>query len=405
MTSILVFIILTIMSTSVSAANESTSGEKRLLTAELTWKMKRIGSPVISPDGKWIVAPVTSYNIEEDKSHTDLWLFSPDGSVERQLTITGFADGQPVFSPDGSKLAFVSRRNDDDASQVYLLPMNEPGEAIRLTDMPTGVSSPKWAGDYIYFISNVWPEMNRDEMKEKIKKNKESKMSARTWNALPYSHWDQWLDEERQAHLFRIPSGGGETANITMPTGWELPRSSQGSSSYDVSSDGQFVAFNADSKRDGVDPNLDIFLVKAGGSEAINITEGNEATDASPLFSPDNRYLAYTRQEIKGFYADTRRLVIHDLKTGVQRVITGDWDRSADGLVWLPDASGLYGAIDDAGTSRIYHIDINKPGLLEVTGETSFSGLSLSNNGTLVAVKQSFLYPPGIVVVNTSNGD
>jgi dipeptidyl aminopeptidase/acylaminoacyl peptidase len=404
MTNILGLIILILMSTSVSATSKSAAGEKRLLSAEVTWEMKRIGSPVISPDGRWIVAPVTRYTIDDDKSHTDLWLFSPDGTIEKQLTITGFADGQPVFSPDGSKLAFVSRRDDDDASQVYLLPINEPGEAIRLTEMPTGVSAPKWAGDYIYFISNVWPEMNQEAMKEKIKKNKDSKMSARTWNSLPYSHWDQWLDEERQAHLFRIPSKGGEKENITMPTGWELPRSSQGSTSYDVSADGQFVAFMADSKRDGVDPNLDIFLVKAGSSEAINITEGNEATDANPLFSPDNRYLAYSRQEIRGFYADTRRLVLHDLKTGAHREITGDWDRSADGLVWLPDASGLYGAIDDAGTSRIYHIDITKPGVLEVTGETSFSGLSVSGNGTLVAVNQSFLYPPRLVVVNTSNG-
>jgi dipeptidyl aminopeptidase/acylaminoacyl peptidase len=400
------FRIIILLLMSVTAGKQDlNAGEKKTLSAGIAWEMKRIGSPVISPDGRWVVAPVTRYTIDDDKSHTDLWLFAPDGSAQRQLTMSGFTDGQPVFSPDGSTLAFVSRRDKDEASQIYLLPLNEPGEAIRLTEIPTGVSAPKWAGDYIYFISSVWPQMNWEEMKEKVKAGSDSKMSARTWNALPYSHWDQWLDEERQAHLYRIPASGGEAEAITLPTGWELPRSTQGSSSYDVSPDGIFVAFSADSRNDGVDPDMDIFLVRAGSRDAVNITVENKAVDANPQFSPDNRYLAYLRQEIKGFYADKRRLILHDLKTGDQRVVGGDWDRSADGLVWLPDASGLYGAIDDAGTNRIYHVDLNLEKAREVTGETSFSGLAISDNGTLVAVNQGFLFPPRLVVIDTVNGE
>ena len=380
------------------------SEETRSLSAEVLWEMKRIGSPVISPDGRWVVAPVTRYTTDDDKSHTDLWLFATDGSVERQLTVSGFADGQPAFSPDGSQLAFISRRDQDDSSQIYLLPVKEPGEATRLTEVPTGVSAPKWAGSYIYFITRIWPGKSWEEMKEQVKKDKESKMSAHTWNALPYAHWDTWIDEERQAHLYRIPAAGGDVEPITLPTGWELPRSSQGPSSYDVAPDNSWVAFTADSQRDGVDPEMDIFLVKPGSSDALNITPDNEASDSNPLFSPGSRYLAFNQQRIKGFYADTRRLVLHDLQTGRQREVTGDWDRSADGLVWMPDGSGLYGAIDDAGTRRVYHIDIAGRSPRPVTGETDYSGLSVSDNGALVASNQSFLYPPRLVVVDTGNG-
>jgi dipeptidyl aminopeptidase/acylaminoacyl peptidase len=381
------------------------TGEKKLLSAEVLWEMKRTGSPVISPDGRWIVAPVTRYTVDNNKSHTDLWLFTPDGKTERQLTSTGFADGQPVFSPDGATLAFVSRRDQDDASQVYLLPMNEPGEATRLTEIPTGVNAPKWAGNHIYFISNVWPELSWKEMAEKIKKDRDSNISARAWNALPYAHWDQWLYEDRQAHIFRVPVTGGEAEAVTLPAGWELPRSTQGSSTYDVSPDGSFVAFTADSKRDGVDPQYDIFLLRTGTGEAVNISMDNEATCATPLFSPKNTYLAYNQQSVKGFYADTRRLVLHNLKTGEQRVLTGDWDRSADGLVWMPDESGLFGSIDDAGTRRIYHIDARRGTVRAITGETDFSGLSISGKGALIALNQGFLFPPRIVSVNTRNGE
>jgi dipeptidyl aminopeptidase/acylaminoacyl peptidase len=377
---------------------------KKLLSAEVLWEMRRIGSPVISPDGRWVVAPVTRYTVSDNKSHTDLWLFTPDGTVERQLTATGFADGQPAFSPDGSTLAFVSRRDQDDASQVYLLPMNEPGEATRLTEIPTGVNAPKWVGNHIYFISNVWPGMSWEEMAKKIKEDGDSTVSARAWNALPYAHWDQWLDESRQAHIFRIPATGGDTEAVTLPAGWELPRSAQGPSTYDVSPDGSFVAFVADSRRDGVDPRYDIFLLSTGSTEAVNISEDAE-TGSTPLFSPDNRYVAYNQQSIKGFYADTRRLVLYNLETGSRRVVTGDWDRSADGLVWMPDGTGLFGSIDDAGTRRIYQIDARRGTARAITGETDFSGLAISGQGTLVALNQGFLFPPRLVSVNSKNGE
>jgi Tol biopolymer transport system component len=281
----LIFIVL-IMTVTADRAQALNNNDNRHLTAEVLWELKRTGPPVISPDGRWVVAPVTRYTVNDDKSHTDLWLFASDGSVERQLTMSGFADGQPAFSPDGSKLAFVSRRDQDDASQIYLLPVREPGEATRLTEIPTGVSAPKWSGEEIYFISRVWPEKTWEEMAEKVKKERESHMSARTWNELPYAHWDTWIDEQRQAHLYRIPASGGEAVPITLPTGWELPRSTQGPSTYDVAPDGSYVAFSADSKRDGVDPEMDIFLVRPGSSEAVNITPGNEATDAIPFSVP-----------------------------------------------------------------------------------------------------------------------
>jgi dipeptidyl aminopeptidase/acylaminoacyl peptidase len=400
----LVFILFLIITAAAGQAQTVINNNDRLLTSEVLWDLKRLGPPVISPDGRWVVAPVTRYTKNDDKSHTDLWLFAADGSIERQLTMSGFADGQPVFSPDGSKLAFVSRRNQDDASQIYLLPIREPGEAVRLTEIPTGVSSPKWAGNHIYFISRVWPKKNWEEMSEKIKKEKENHISARTWSELPYAHWDSWIDEQRQAHLYRIPASGGEAEPITLPTGWELPRSTQGPSTYDVARDGSYVAFSADSKRNVVAPDIDIFLVRPGSSEAVNITPASEAPDVNPLFSPDSRHLAFNRQKIIGFYADTRRLYLHDIKTGIQRSVAGDWDRSTDGLVWLPDGTGMYGEIDDAGTKRIYHINIATGAPRSITAETDFSNLAVSGNGTLIAVNQSFLHPPQLVVVNPRTG-
>jgi dipeptidyl aminopeptidase/acylaminoacyl peptidase len=377
----------------------------RTLSADVLWQLKRIGAPVVSPDGRWVVAPVTRYTVEDDRSHTDLWLFASDGSVERALTRHGSAEGQATFSPDGRMLAFVTRRDGDDAGQIYLLPMDQPGEARRLTEVPTGVSAPAWVGEHIYFISNVLPGKTWDEMKAELERRGKDHVSAHRWTSLPTSSWDRWLDETRQAHLYRIPAAGGAIEPITMQTGLELPRASQGRNSYDVAPDGSLVAFSADSRSDGVSPKMDLFLVRPGEDRATNITEANVAPDANPRFSPDGRWLAYTTQRIRGFYADTRRLVIYDVAGGAHREVTTDWDRSADGLVWAPDGRGLYGAIDDAGTSRVYHIPVDgRQQPRAITGETDFGSLDIARNGTLVGLNQSFLYPPRVVVIDPRRG-
>ncbi len=439
---------------------ETDENSKGLLSAEVLWKMQRIGSPIISPDGKWVVAPVTRYTVDDDKSHTDLWIFSEDGSVERPLTRHGSADGQPVFSPDGSLLAFLSRRDNDETSQIYILPLSEPGEAVRLVTVPTGVNAPKWVGDHIYFITRVWPAKSWQEMEEEMERQSKSHVSAHIWNEMPYSHWDHWLDEERQAHIYRVPVGksvltsaknaGGRSAAgqsaiaseiagedtdgnhtttraknentgdsddkngdlvslrlvepVTLPTGRELPRSTQGLSTYDVSFEGSHVVFSSDTNRDDTNPKMDLYLTVPGTGEALNITPENDAPDSNPLFSPDGSKIAYNQQQIPGFYADTRRLVLYDIGSGAHNVLTEDWDRSADGLIWAPDGDGLFGAIDDAGTRRIYSISSETGEPHPVTGETDFMSLSISQTGVLAGLNQSFLYPPRVVLIHPSDG-
>ncbi len=376
----------------------------RTLSAEVLWELKRLGAPVISPDGHWVVAPVTRYTVEEDKSHTDLWLFATDGTVERPLTQHGSSAGQAVFSPDGQTLAFVTRRESDEAGQIYLLPMDQPGEARRLTEVPTGVNAPAWVGEHIYFISNVWPGRSWEEMAEELERRRRSHKSAHTWNALPTSSWDRWVDETRQAHLFRIPAVGGPIEAITEPTGWELPRPSQSRASYDVAPDESLVVFSANSARDDVKPNMDLFFVRPGSAEAWNITADNDAPDTNPLFSPDGRRLAYTSQRIPGFYADKRRLMVYDVAAETRREHVTDWDRSAEGLVWAPDGRSLFGAIDDAGTRRVYHIPLDGQAPRPVTRDRDFGSLDVASEGTLIGLNQSFLHPPQLVVIDPHAG-
>lgn len=380
--------------------------DTQYLTQELIWKIERIGAPVIAPQGGHIVAPVTRYNLDTDQGETRLWLFNADGSVQRPLTADGQRASNAVFNKDGTKLAFISQRGDDSAGQIYVLPMDGPGEANRISDVPTGVSGMKWIGEHFYFVSNIWPGLDWDEQKERLQEERDKHVSAYKWTRLPYSSFDRYIDESRQFHIFRIPAEGGDIDRITEHFERELPRSGAGANSFDVSPDERWVAFVSDSAEQGAENSInDIFLARIGGDNILNITEANDGSDSNPMFSPDGRTLAFTQQKIVGFYADTANVVLHNLSNHQQRVITDDWDRSARGLVWTPESNGFYGSIDDAGTSRVYRISASDGEVRQVTNETNVGGLSIANDGTLVGTNESFLYPARLVRIDTDSGE
>ncbi|MFO7763822.1 MAG: S9 family peptidase [Wenzhouxiangellaceae bacterium] len=380
--------------------------DNKPLSAEVLWQLDRLGAPVISPQGEHVVVPATSYEVESDESETRLWLLDRgEPRDQRPISMTGASASSPAFSPDGSMLAFISKREEDDAGQVYLLPMDAPGEATRLTEVPTGVSALKWVGEHIYFISSVWPGKTFDEMAEALEQDEERQVSAHVWTELPYAYFDTWLDADRENHLFRVPAAGGEVQPLSQPAGLALSPSSPGTGDYDVSPDGERLAIVADSAEDGVYPDLDVYLVETGGDDPQNITQGNAAPDTAPMFSPDGRLLAFTRQHIPGFYGDQRKLMLHELATGRTRLLHGDWDRSADGLVWAPDSAGFFGAIDDAGTRRVYFLPLSGADPVALTDATNYDALAVADDGTLVARNQSFVHPPRIVRVDVEGGE
>jgi dipeptidyl aminopeptidase/acylaminoacyl peptidase len=370
-------------------------------SAERSWQVQRIGAPSITPDGSAIVAPVTSYDLKENKGLTDLWLWSADGKVQRALTTNPAADSSPVVSPDGRTVAFVSQRNGDSAAQLYLLPL-AGGEPTRITNVPTGVAQPRWFPDSrrIAFLSRVWPDLDTMEKQgSRQKERADAKTTAQAWDGGPIYYWDTWLDD-RQLHVLSVGVEGGEPSNLTAGTGLELPRTAVQFESplYDISPDGRELAFVADSNPAANTTNLDVYTVPVGGKTAVNRTAANEAADTVPLYSPDGRWLAWGQQRTKGFYGDIRRLMLLDRRGGAVREVLGDaWDRSAEGLAWAPDSKRLYGAIDDAGSGRVYEIPLDgKPRLL--TGEETYASLAVASDaGTVVGLRQTFVEPPTLV--------
>src|SRR3954452_4786718 len=144
----------------VTLCAAASAAEPRLLTPHDLWAIKRVGSPALSPDGKFAVFPVQQWNVEKNKSSSNLWTVALASGEVRQLTTAAeTTEDAPMWSPDGTRIAFTSKRGEDENATLYVIPF-AGGEAEKIIDLPSAIAAPKWLGDgkSIVFATTVIPE-------------------------------------------------------------------------------------------------------------------------------------------------------------------------------------------------------------------------------------------------------
>jgi Tol biopolymer transport system component len=174
----------------VAYVSPTESGEPRvqwLRLADLIPQRLAPGSfgeqdPAWSPTGEWIAFA----GLQEDGSSRGLLLRNPDGV--NQLQVSESSDSQPVWSPDGRRLAYVSTR--DGNEEIYVVrvgPAGPEGQAQRLTDDPARDFSPQWSpdGKQVLFLSDrngnldLFTVSDQGENTKALTRNGVNELSAR----------------------------------------------------------------------------------------------------------------------------------------------------------------------------------------------------------------------------------
>src|ERR1700681_4222484 len=104
------------------------------------FRVQVASDPQISPDGKHIVYVRQSADVASDRRFSNLWIVNFDGSEHRPLTTGTYSDSSPRWSPDGTRVAFVSDR--DGKSQLYVHWMDS-GQTAKLTDVAADGGAPR----------------------------------------------------------------------------------------------------------------------------------------------------------------------------------------------------------------------------------------------------------------------
>jgi dipeptidyl aminopeptidase/acylaminoacyl peptidase len=383
--------------------------------------MKRLSAPVVSPDGQWAVVGVTE-PAYDDSQVSDLWLVATDGNTApRRLTASRAGEGSPAWSPDGTRLAFVARRDGDDVSQIYLLDVAHGGEAQRVTTFSTGASAPVWRpdGKALLFTSTIYPGAATDEANKKIAADRRArKWNARVFDGFPVRNWDRWLDDRRPSLFVQTLEPAGTAQDILAASqlaqgpgfGGQLGSGSEGIDAA-WTPDGQAVVFAATSNRNEgafAETIQSLWRVPATGGEPKRLTSGKDSY-GSPSFSPDGRALFATMEPATDRVYNMSRLVKWDWPAaGTRVVITASFDRAVGRFAFAPDGRTIYLLAEDQGRQKLYTVPSAGGQVREVgtLAQGTYGTLDVAGTGSpvIVGTWESAANPPEVVRIDATTG-
>jgi dipeptidyl aminopeptidase/acylaminoacyl peptidase len=279
------------------------------------------------------------------------------------------------------------------------------GDSRRITSISTEADGELWSpdGQTILFVSSVYPDCKDDVCnKARTEEKDKSKVKASIFTGLFYRHWSSYTGGKR-SHLFVVPATGGVARDLTPGDHDVPPFQLGGSDLYAFSPDGKEVAFTSNiSEVEATSTNNDLFVVPVTGGTPRKITD-NPASDSTPRYSPDGKYIAYLAQVRPGYESDRFRLMLYNRASGQRRSLTEDFDRWVGSFVWAPDSSRLYFVAEDKGEQPIYQVGINDTIARELERGTNDDLAATPDGKALVFTRMSVRAPTEIYAAELAN--
>ncbi|HEV3311368.1 MAG TPA: S9 family peptidase [Chloroflexota bacterium] len=373
--------------------SQSTKSKRRPLEREDLFRLKLVGDVNISPDGTHVAFVVKSLDQEKDEYVANIHVWA-DGE-SKQYT-SGGKDSSPRWSPDGSKLAFLSGR--DEKNQLFVISASG-GEAVQKTKLELGAGEPVWSPDSKRIaFSAATPFPKRDEEQ---KKADEKRAPTKVIDRAVFKFDGAGFNHDRRSHIFVLTLETGEVDQLTegdfndRTPAW--------------SPDGRRILFSANRKPDwDTQRGLDLWVIAASGGEARRLNKA-EGVWGGAVFSPDGSRIAYMgfpldEDEEPDYWAEVwiadRGLkqvtnILEGTDTDIGRSLGSDWSvaGSDSSLSWRPQ--GVYFLISQRGSCNIYQWDGER---LEAatSGDQDVMSYSVAADGTLAYAKSDATHPAEI---------
>jgi len=391
---------------------------KKPITHEAIWLMPRVGAPVVSPDGKWVAFSVVQPAYDEKEQQSDVWIVASDGSSEpRRLTYTKAGESGVVWSADSRRIAFATRRETDEANQIYVLDIAGGGEARRVTSISGGAMQPAFRpdGGAILFSSFVYPNAADEEANRRVAvERRDRKYQLRAYDTFPVRRWDRWLDD-RQLHVFTQALEPDAAAKDLLAGTRLVQNPGYGARDVDAGDeldaiwapDGQSIVFVATTNRNVAayaPTHTHLFQVPAGGGEPRQLTSGDK-TYEHPRFAPDGRTIYFTVND------DHNQIYSHDRLSaaawpwaGAPTVLASAIDRSVSSFGITADSRRVYFTAESEGLEPIYTTTPRGEAALAMTPErgvyTNVTAATASATPVIVANWSSSIDPAEIVRID-----
>jgi dipeptidyl aminopeptidase/acylaminoacyl peptidase len=303
-------------------------------------RLERVGAPVVSPEGDWVLYTVSQIDSKEDKSVTHLWMVKWDGSVRLQLTFDKEGASAPRFSPDGRTISFLSSRpGPAKGTQVWAMD-RRGGEAQQLTAVTDReIEDYSWSPDAKTLILSLRPKSEPDAEEGKPP-------AAAKPIVIDRYHFKQdvegYLRDDAFDSLYLYDLSAKKAEKLTTAKNVEEEDAVW-------SPDGAWIAFvsNQDPDPDRSN-NTDVFVVAAkAGSTARRLTTWTGPDEGRLAWAPDSKSIAYVQgAELKLLeYSQSRPAVV--TLDGKVSYPADKLDRKAGEPIYSADGHLSYLVADD----------------------------------------------------------
>ncbi|HKG96999.1 MAG TPA: DPP IV N-terminal domain-containing protein, partial [Pyrinomonadaceae bacterium] len=306
---------------------------------EMQLKLKAVGAPRVSPDGKRMVYTVNEAVTTPDKSEfvTQIWLANLETKQNTQLTFGEKSSSNPKWSPDGNWIAFTSNRKDN-KNNLYVLSMNG-GEAEPLTEVKTAVNNFAWSPDGRSIAFTM-----TDQKTEEEEKNDKGKNDFR------------WIDENVKLSRLYLITIQKDANGKREPR--KLTTENYNVDAFDWSSDGSRIAFAHTKSSNANDwTTSDVSVIDVASAQVTPLAN-TAAAESDPLYSPDGKSIAILASDNPPRWAQAGIIQIFAASGGQPKNLVASFDAQPTIAGWSADAQRIYFSEGKGTGTQIYSLDI-----------------------------------------------
>jgi len=310
-------------------------------------------NPKITPNGAYIVYERKGFDIMDDKATSSLWILGTDDpNVHHKLINSEYSESGAVWSPDGTRLAFISKGKE--GNEIFLY-WTETGNTARLTQLENSPSNLSWSpdGSQIAFTMKVNQKPPvLAKMPEKPEGAKWAK-APRITDRLKHESDGSGYIKPGFTHIFLIPAIGGTPRQLTSgnynhngPISWGKKH--------------QKIYFSGNRNEDWEYDfrNSEIYSIDTNTGE-FEVLTNRPGPDTNPMVSPDGTLIAYLGYQDKFQAYQVTDLEVMDLKGDNKKVISQKLDRDIVKATWSPDGKGFYILYKDWGQNKLGYLTLN----------------------------------------------
>jgi dipeptidyl aminopeptidase/acylaminoacyl peptidase len=372
--------------------------QPRYLDKETFFQMETVTAPDISPDGSQIVFTRGWTDVMKDQSQGNLWMVGSNGERPRELTQGAWRDSEPVWSPDGKRIAFLSTRSGTPQIHVMWADTHEISELTHLDYAPSAL---RWSPDGKWIAFNMTLPDESPILPIKLPKTPKGAQLAKPAVIVDRLTWGRdgvGPVAKGYAHVFVVDSTlGGTPRQVTL--------GNYNHSTAEWSTDAGTIYVSGIRKPDAeyLKGDSEIYAIDVKTLAVKQLTT-RKGPDTNPRPSPDGQWIAYTGYDEQGLTNTISSLYVMDPSGGRQRLWAGKFPSSPADIHWAADSSGVYYAMQENGVENLYFAPLkldypDKPRPI-TTGTQVLTGVSFSHNGNAAAVRSSFQEPGTLVAFN-----